>query len=650
MTPTSIVSCDGHQVFEYKVEINRCCLLQANPDSRSGWIPAQMEAFEEEYCFVYDLDIQAVIGNSYERDIVTGACNPVGSANISEGTDFWGWHSTDIEACNRQALTTTVTTDGMLQWLYGPWVDAQPVCSVPPVNMSFELYTDNPEAPPECTVACCAPDGSCTDLLLADCNASGGTSQGLGTSCATAQCPQPIPEACCFDDGSCQTLLPDDCLAQIGTPQGPWTTCWGDLNTNGIDDFCEEGRYLFEFSLDIGSDTELSDPVPDGNEAFDPGDVYWWRSAPVDPPGRDGFKDDATIFGTDPNPDPPDPSGTTAVPVGMGTIEDYANYFDLDAHDQTDFDLHELQLIPIETPLGAPIPEFGSMCLYVPDNPIVSFDDDMGPGWTNMDVPVTAPSPMAGRTYGTTARRDEISGVILATPVIGPPPYPLQAVYPIADEEMVHTSLVPNPDAGEEEDDDVDSLDIVEGYGVCPIWYFSADHEAHNGLDPGDIYQVTASGPVKVIDESIHLGVPEDADIDAFEFVWLEEGGPSLAVLFSVDEDDPVTPTDESGGLDPTMIYASFLMGFHLPFTDPLPDDVDALTCWHQSLAQPCPGDCNWDLVVDLNDYLTFESCMTGPTGGGLDPWCECVDLDTDNNVDLVDFAIFQTIFGSMCP
>jgi hypothetical protein len=61
-------------------------------------------------------------------------------------------------------------------------------------------------------------------------------------------------------------------------------------------------NYLFEFSLDIGSDIELSDPNTNGNEAADPGDVYWWQSAPIIPPGRDGFKDDLSIFGMDPTP------------------------------------------------------------------------------------------------------------------------------------------------------------------------------------------------------------------------------------------------------------------------------------------------------------------------------------------------------------
>jgi hypothetical protein len=72
-------------------------------------------------------------------------------------------------------------------------------------------------------VACCFPDGSCTDEdSEADCLAAGGDPQGVGTTCATVTCDQP---ACCFPDGSCQQLPPADCTAMGGDPQGPDTNC-----------------------------------------------------------------------------------------------------------------------------------------------------------------------------------------------------------------------------------------------------------------------------------------------------------------------------------------------------------------------------------------------------------------------------------------
>ena len=115
------------------------------------------------------------------------------------------------------------------------------------------------------------------------------------------------------------------------------------------------GSILFEFSLDIASDAGMSDPQADGDEAFDPGDVYMWQGPAVAPPGQNGFKDDALIFGLDPAPDPADPVNSL-VPVGFGQADDYAAYFDLDGHDQLDVDLS--WLIPAGQHLYMPIERF----------------------------------------------------------------------------------------------------------------------------------------------------------------------------------------------------------------------------------------------------------------------------------------------------
>ena len=441
-----------------------------------------------------------------------------------------------------------------------------------------------------------------------------------------------------------------------------------DANGNLIPDVCEGGStdFMFEFSLDIGSDTELSDPFMDGDEGFDPGDVYSSQSPPVVFPGRDGFKDDLFIFFSDPWPDPPDPGYGTAVPVGNGNVQDYWNYFDLDAHDQLDVDLYEMQWIPPDWPLEWPIDAFPSNCIHDPNYLMVSFDDDMAPGWPDpaFDVPVTTPSPAGVSSYGQTVNQDEIIGVTIAA-AGGPPPFPIVNIYPIADEVGVHPSLVPNPDAIEDEDDDVDSLDIVFSEEECPYWYFSADHEAHLGLDPGGIYQVTPWGPIQVIDE-IHLGIPEDTDIDAFEFSFvvspMDPGMVCLALLYSVDEDDPLTGgVDESGGLNPTVIYVSYLTGFSLPLTDPLPDDVDALTNWFEEIPPPppptgacCLPGCGCAVMTQVNCISSGgvwagsgTDCSDGDGDGIADACFTCVgDLDCDNVVDLSDLAQLLSNYG----
>jgi len=340
------------------------------------------------------------------------------------------------------------------------------------------------------------------------------------------------------------------------------------------------GPIPFEFSLDIASDHELSDPNLDGDEAFDPGDVYWSDSDPIDRPGRDGFKDDEAIFDKDPWPNPPDPEGETAVPVGDGSAEEYANYFDLDAHDEIDASLLEIG------GEGDYIPRFPSQTIFPPKYLMVSYDDDRAPGWPDKDVPVAQPSP-AGKTYGTTDGRDEIVGLTLDSAVA---PAHVVHTYGVASEVEVHESLAPNPDRTEEDDDDVDSLDLVPHELREKLFrYFSADHEAHKGLDPASIYQVTGSGPVPVIRGAEDLGLEEGTDVDAFEFAWLDLWGKEkvLGVLFSVDENDRLTGADESGGLNPRMVYASPLDGTHAEMlAKALPDDVDALTLWREPLTE----------------------------------------------------------------
>jgi len=90
------------------------------------------------------------------------------------------------------------------------------------VGTTFE---DACGAPPPVTEACCFVDGTCSDLTVADCAVAGGTSQGAGSDCATASCPD-LTGACCFIDGSCSdNQLEADCLAAGGTFQGGATDC-----------------------------------------------------------------------------------------------------------------------------------------------------------------------------------------------------------------------------------------------------------------------------------------------------------------------------------------------------------------------------------------------------------------------------------------
>ncbi|MCB9853787.1 MAG: hypothetical protein H6819_11870 [Phycisphaerales bacterium] len=441
--------------------------------------------------------------------------------------------------------------------------------------------------------------------------------------------------------------------------------------------------YVWEFSLDIGSDKELSDPMMDGDEGFDPGDVYLSNEGPVTPPlvpcGRDAnFKDDAILFPGDPLPDAPDCAGVTGAPVGSQCGPGcFFEFFDLDAHDQIDVDLR--QFIPPTSPLDQPLRQ-GQLFPFAPANCIfefkfvlLSYDDDKAENWTFGDVPVVGPSPSGVSSYGSTAARDEIVGWTMSP--LGGGFYTVIDSYPAASEDEVHPDLFPNPDApGDEEDDDVDSLDIVRNdnpdepdgpIALCPYWTWSPDHEAPSpaALDPGGIYLTfvpAPAAPVKIIDEAIHLGLPESTDIDAFEFAWLPDpqtGALSLAIVFSVDDDDPMTPGDESGGLFPFILYGSFMTGGSFPLMTPgdpaVRDDIDAVTIWCERLGNPtnpcrCPGDLNADGTRDGLDIQMFTDCIT--SGGAAHPNCDCADINGDGSYDMADVSDFIALLMSKAP
>lgn len=56
-------------------------------------------------------------------------------------------------------------------------------------------------------------------------------------------------------------------------------------------------------------------------------------------------------------------------------------------------------------------------------------------------------------------------------------------------------------------------------------------------------------------------------------------------------------------------------------------------------------GDLDLDGDVDLDDYVLFAGCVSGPEGG-LMTGCAVADLENDGDVDLRDFQTFQSAFG----
>ncbi|MBI5862955.1 MAG: hypothetical protein HZB38_00295 [Planctomycetes bacterium] len=71
----------------------------------------------------------------------------------------------------------------------------------------------------------CCLNGVCSVMTQTDCQQSGGTYQGDGTSCSGISCPPPATQACCFSNGGCLNLAPANCTGAGGTPGGPGTSC-----------------------------------------------------------------------------------------------------------------------------------------------------------------------------------------------------------------------------------------------------------------------------------------------------------------------------------------------------------------------------------------------------------------------------------------
>ncbi len=57
------------------------------------------------------------------------------------------------------------------------------------------------------------------------------------------------------------------------------------------------------------------------------------------------------------------------------------------------------------------------------------------------------------------------------------------------------------------------------------------------------------------------------------------------------------------------------------------------------------PNDCNDTGGVDLLDYGDFEACLSGPDEG-VAQGCECFDVNRSSTVDLLDFAVAQSVFA----
>lgn len=144
--------CLGHLVYEYVVDLRRCCLICSHSDPRvpNGTYPAQPDAFHEMHHFRYWLDIQAVTGIQWVPGLIPEECVIEYTGHLPSDLPendghFWGWHTSPIprlaEACTGRIVDMSPYPPNC--WEYGDWVKQPWLCTTPPepVNMSFELLT-----------------------------------------------------------------------------------------------------------------------------------------------------------------------------------------------------------------------------------------------------------------------------------------------------------------------------------------------------------------------------------------------------------------------------------------------------------------------------------------------------------------------------
>lgn len=116
-----------------------------------------------------------------------------------------------------QVVETTGDIIGAAFW-EGACTVSGTIAGQPVYGTAFAEATHSWEAFPG---ACCMDDGSCRYVPESECAAVGGNWQGLGATCATAECPRP----CCFPNNVCQLLLAGDCVGSGGAPQDVGTRC-----------------------------------------------------------------------------------------------------------------------------------------------------------------------------------------------------------------------------------------------------------------------------------------------------------------------------------------------------------------------------------------------------------------------------------------
>jgi len=162
----------------------------------------------------------------------------------STGTAFFGW-KTSLDHWNDDAAyiqaVEPLPVDPLPQWFELRYPDLHPMHPMS-IDLAFRIRGESHEPP---IGACCHGDPTaptCTNTTEYDCitNLLGTWYPDGDCDDPTFECPVTPEGACCLTTGECIITTESDCNSQGGTYLGDHTVCLGDLNSNGINDACED--------------------------------------------------------------------------------------------------------------------------------------------------------------------------------------------------------------------------------------------------------------------------------------------------------------------------------------------------------------------------------------------------------------------------
>ncbi len=172
----------------------------------------------------------------------------------------------------------------------------------------------------------------------------------------------------------------------------------------------------------------------------------------------------------------------------------------------------------------------------------------------------------------------------------------------------------------------------------CVLW----DNRTSSGM-PDEVAQISSDAETTV----------------AIDYTCLQGWTGSLGGVGNIGDDplflDPVGPDGEPGTADDDLRQAHESPCINTGDPDIVPEpgetDLDGrprLLCTRIDMGayEYGLGDYNCDGVVDLSDYAAWGSCFAGPDAGPYDAGCEAFDAEYDGDVDLLDFVVFQWLFG----